>query len=160
MISYVSRLGYIFLFFLLAVCSQADDTKHFYSTGSRLEIDRCASAWLILRHIDPSAQFKFFPEGDLITSGIPFDTPDAELRRTHNLSTYEVILDKYDIKDSKLIKLGHIVHELEINFWSSGKSKISIEVGEAINSIIGESKSNEDCLKKCFAYFDKLIVDF
>ncbi|MCP4023352.1 MAG: chromate resistance protein, partial [Desulfobacteraceae bacterium] len=65
------------MFWSLAV---ADDDL--YSTGRMMEVDRCASAWLIKRHINPQAQFMFFEDGQLITQGISFDTPDSKFCRT------------------------------------------------------------------------------
>jgi len=80
-----------------------------YSTWENMEIDKCASAWLIKRFADKNAVFKFFPKGALVTEGIPFDTPEAEIRRYHNIAAFEYIVRKYKINDKAVIKMGAII---------------------------------------------------
>ena len=63
---------WVFFFSMTAVLFAGDG--HLYSTWDVLETDASASAWLIKRHVDPKARFKFFPKGELITEGIAFDT--------------------------------------------------------------------------------------
>ena len=122
-----------------------------------MEVDRCASAWLIKRFVDKDAIFKFIPEGQLIRNGIAFDTPDADLCRTHNLSTFEVILDKYRISDKRLDQLAENIYDIEINFWGDKQSRKSYKVKLAVDEIIKTSKNNEECLSKCFQYFDRFL---
>jgi len=73
-----------------------------FSTWEGFEADKCASIWLIKRFIDKNAKIKFFPKGSIITEGIPFDVPEAKLRRYHNMSTFESILKYYNLKDQNL----------------------------------------------------------
>jgi len=128
---------------------------HLYSTWNAVEFDTCASAWLIKRFIDKSAQFKFFPNGELITEGIAFDTPDAEIRRQGNMSAYEVILQKYKIKDPTLIEIGKIVHEIEVAYWGE-TSQISKGLGKKIMNIINKTEDKQECFQKSFEVFDDL----
>ena len=145
------------LLILLTTNTYSQDCSHLYSTGSVMEVDRCASAWLIKRFVDEDAIFKFIPEGELIRNGIAFDTPDAELCRTHNLSTFEVILDQYRISDKRLDQLAENIHDIEINFWGNKQSRRSCEVKRVVNEIIKTSENNEECLSKCFQYFDRFL---
>lgn len=135
----------------------AEDVSHLYSTGSILELDRCASAWLIKRFIDPLAEFKFFPDGEFIKEGIAFDTPDAELFRTHNRATFEVIMEKNGIKDKKITQLAGYIHDIEINFWGKKQNQDSTKIEIEVNQIIRSAKNNEECLQKCFLYFDRFL---
>jgi hypothetical protein len=132
---------------------------HTYSTGDTLELDRCASAWLIKRFIDQKAVFRFFPEGSLITEGIAFDTADAKLTRSHNMSTFEVIMHKYNVQDQRVYRLAALIHDVEINFWNQKKHQRSIEVQNEVNRIIDSSEDNFRCLEECFRYFDHLIIE-
>lgn len=145
------------LIFIFALSAYGEDGSHYFCTGMQMEIDRCASAWLIKRFVDPSAKFKFFPEGELIDFGTPFDTPDAELRRTHRLSTFEVILENYHLSEKRLKKLGLIIREIEINYWGKKKVRLAVEVDEAVRKIINESTNNKQCLEESFVYFDRLV---
>ena len=142
-----------FVFFSLALSNE----NHIYSTGISMEPDKCASAWLIKRRIDKEAVFIFFPDGELITKGIPFDSPESILSRTHNLSTFEVIKNKYDIKDKYLDKIAIYIHDIEVNFWGKKQSQTSNKIKMELNKIIDNSSNSEECLKKCFVYFDTLL---
>lgn len=126
-----------------------------FSTGNILELDRVASAWLIKRHVDPEARFKFFPEGQLISEGIAYDTPDASMQRTHRQSTFEAVKSRYRISDPKLDGLTRIIHDAEINFWGAERSAEAEALVRQINEIIKTSSDNAACLVRCFAVFDK-----
>ncbi len=146
----------LLIFLSLAANTSNNKESHLYSTWDTMEVDKCASAWLIKRFIDKEAEFKFFPSGELITEGIPFDTPDSEFRRYHNMSTFESILKKYKIKDSSLIYIGKIMHDIEINFWGKKVIKETEEVEKEVRKIIDNSKDGHECFRRSFIYFDNL----
>lgn len=82
------------------------------------EPDKGASMWLIKHHIDPNAKFLFIAQDAIPpTTGILFDMPQAKLRRTHNQSTYEMLLHAYGVSDKRAQRLGRIIHDIEINRW-------------------------------------------
>jgi len=107
----------IYRIVLLAICSvflflivlgvryvSAEDTPHkaagqIFSTWEVFEPDKCASIWLIQRFIDKGAVIKFFPRGEMITEGIPFDVPDAKFRRYAQMSTFESIIIRLRIRN-------------------------------------------------------------
>ncbi len=140
-------------FFSLALSNE----NHVYSTGISMEPDKCASAWLIKRRIDKNAVFIFFPDGELITKGIPFDSPESSLSRTHNLSTFEVIKNKYKLSDKYLDEIALYIHDIEVNFWGKKESQTSIRIKMELNKIIDNSSNSKECLEKCFVYFDALV---
>ncbi|MEW6571864.1 MAG: chromate resistance protein ChrB domain-containing protein [Nitrospirota bacterium] len=125
-----------------------------FSTWEGFEVDKCASIWLIKRFIDKNAVIKFFPKGEIIKEGIPFDTPDAKLRRYHNMSTFESILKHYNLQDPKLIYIGKIIHDIEVNIWEKKVFPESYKVQDEVNKIISNSKSNEGIIEKSNKYFD------
>ncbi len=127
---------------------------HLYSTWSTLETDTCASGWLIKRFVDREAEFKFYPRGELIEEGIAFDTPDAEFRRTQVLTTFETILRKHDLKDPRLIKMGAVIHDIEINYWTEKREPESEKINREILEIIRQAKSPEEAFARAFAYLD------
>jgi len=127
-----------------------------YSTWDTFEPDKCGSAWLIKRFVDQEATFKFYPKGELIASGIPFDTPEAELRRYHNLSTFEFILKKYKLDDPVLIEMGKIFHDIEINFWGKKIREESEGLQKMILKIEADYHDPNEILIKSFEYFDTL----
>ena len=138
--------------------SYAEPGKHLYTTGEVMEVDRCASAWLIKRFVDQEAFFKLYPEESIITSGTVFDRPEAALQRTHNLSTFEVILHKYNINDDRLKQLAERIHDIEINFWGKKKHPDSRIFEAALRKQISNNEQNsEKCLADCFLYIDKFF---
>ncbi|MBI1745072.1 MAG: chromate resistance protein [Acidobacteria bacterium] len=132
------------------------DTSHTFSTWQGLEVDKCASAWLIKRFVDKEAVFKFFPKGDVIHEGRAFDTPDADLRRYQSLSTYESILKKFQIKDPAAVQIGKIVHDIELEYWNKPAEKLVREVKVTIKEILRAANDNHEALEKSFVYFDEL----
>lgn len=128
-----------------------------YTTWDVLELDTCISAWLIKRFIDKEAEFRFYPKGEFIKEGIPFDTPDAEMRRRHGMSTFESIIAKYQLTDPVIKEMAKIVHQIEINYWDvQGNTQ---ELKETIDEIITASKDPQGCLEKSFPIFDQLYRD-
>ncbi len=144
----------LFPFFVAAADS------NIYTTSENMDIDKCASAWLIKRFIDKNAAFKFFPKGELITEGIPFDVPEAEIRRYHNLSAFEYLMKKYNIADPAVRKIGEIIHDLEINYWGTKSVKDSQKINDAVQKIIADSRSAQESLEKSFIFFDNLFSEF
>lgn len=146
---------------ILSLCFvTASSGSNIYTTWENMEIDKCASAWLIKKFIDKNAVFKFFPKGELIIEGIPFDVPEAEIRRYHNLSAFEYLMKKYDIGDPAVRKIGEIIHDIEINYWGTKAVKDSQKINDAVQEIIETSTSAEKSLEKSFIFFDKLYSDF
>ena len=127
-----------------------------FSTWEGFEADKCASIWFIKRFIDKNAKIKFFPKGSIITEGIPFDVPEAKLRRYHNMSTFESILKYYNLKDPKLIYIGKIIHDIEVNIWDKKIFPETLLVEEAILSIIKQSKTADEIIEKSYQYFNSL----
>ena len=85
--------------------SAKDLTEHLFCSWEGFEPDKCASIWLIKMFVDKEARFLFVERGEFIEKGIPFDTPDAELRHYSNISAFESIVKKNNIKDKAVCKI-------------------------------------------------------
>lgn len=127
-----------------------------FSTWEGFEVDKCASIWLIKRFIDEDAIIKFFSKDEVLGEGIPFDTPDAKLRRYHNMSTFESILKQYRLEDPKLVYIGRIIHDIEVNIWERKVLDETAVVQETIVGIITQSKDNDTIIEESCKYFDFL----
>lgn len=125
-----------------------------FSTWEGFETDKCASIWLIKRFVDQKAEIRFFPKGSKMTQGTLFDVPEARFRRYHNMSTYGSILNYYKLKDPKLIFIGKIIHDIEINVWKKKVFKETPLIQQAILSIIEQSGSPAEVIEKTCTYFD------
>lgn len=129
---------------------------HIFATWEGFEADKCASIWLIVRFVDTDAEFRFFPRGTTIAEGTPFDTPDAELRRYHNMAAYESILRHYGIDDPVLARIGDIIHDIEVNTWQQKRFEETVVVLEEIQGIIDHNPDSRILIEKVLAYFDGL----
>ena len=149
--SIVCGLLIMFLFFLF-ICPTYAAT---YSMYDVMGVDAAASAWLLKRHVDPEAQFKFYPKGDLIAEGIPLDTPEAEFRRVNNKAAFEVIVDKFQIIDPKIIKLSEMIHQIEINYWAGELDPETDALNETIKEILKSEQDPHKILKQIFHVLDE-----
>jgi hypothetical protein len=85
-------------------------------TRTGVHVDRIASAWLIRRFIDPRARFKFVPaKGYVPASGeLRFDMFEAELTHVGDRCTFEVLVERMDLRDPALTAIGEIIHDLDL----------------------------------------------
>ncbi len=89
-------------------------------TRERIRMDRVACAWLIKRFIDQAAEFIFASGDDAIeqaqrAGATPFVVPHAELSRQGERITFDVMLAKYGLTDSALLKMADIMRAADIN---------------------------------------------
>jgi len=143
-----------FLVISHAFCKNKPPTV--FSTWEGFEVDKCASIWLIKSFINKDAKIKFFPKGTFIKEGIPFDTPNAILRRYHNMSTFEAIMNQYNLNDPNLNYIAKIIHDIEINLWEKKLMPETHKIKNAIKDIIISSKDNDSIIKNSLIIFDLL----
>ena len=105
-------------------------------TRERPKIDRIACPWLVARFIDPDAQFRYVPLGDVLRvardqDAIPYDVPGVELSHVGDLCSFDAFLKKYGIEDPALSTLAPIVRgadtsRLDLTPQSAGLYAISL----------------------------------
>jgi rhodanese-related sulfurtransferase len=83
-------------------------------TRERPKIDRIACPWLIQRFIDPSAEFIYVPENQVLAAAkeigaTPYDIKGVEFTHEGERCSFDTILRVYQIKDSALDHLAEIV---------------------------------------------------
>lgn len=88
-----------------------------WATRTRPHVDRCATAWLIKRFIDPSAEFVFVPPGGEVPAGaIPFDMPNVHFGHRGRDCTFETVVKEHKLdKDPALRQVTAIVHDLDLH---------------------------------------------
>ncbi len=161
----IKQIGFsiftILSIYMLTTCGiayriSAEQRPMVFSTWEGFEVDKCASIWLIKRFIDKEAIINFFPKGEMIEDGILFDIPDAKLRRYYNMSTFEAILMNYKLDDPKLVHIGKIIHDIEVNTWEKKMFDETLVVQDTINKIIISAESSEALINRALEYFDLL----
>lgn len=89
--------------------------KRHWATRKRPWIDRLASAWLIRRHIDPDAQFIWLASvSDYTPDAIGFDFDGAQFTHVGDRVTFETLLVSFGLDSPALIRLGRLVHCLDV----------------------------------------------
>lgn len=84
-------------------------------TRRNLHIDRLASAWLIKQFIDKRPRFYFVTDGETVEGAIPFDTFGAEFTHHGEDCTFETMLNRFGLADSKgLREISEIVHDVDL----------------------------------------------
>lgn len=149
----------VLCFLLVSLGTKGDALAEVFATWDTFEADKCASIWLIKRFVDENAEIRFLPKGTRITEGIPFDVPEAKLRRYHNMSTFESLLHFYRIKDSRLRHIGKIIHDIEINVWEKKALEETVRVDQDIRGILESSDSPAEISDRCCKYFDDWVSD-
>jgi hypothetical protein len=93
-------------------------------TRPRPGVDRCASAWLIRRHIDPKARFVFAPEGRLPSGAIPFDMFQQNgFGHRGDDCTFETLQKDFGIRDRKVKVISEIVHDADLADGKFGRKE-------------------------------------
>ena len=94
----------------------ADYRGRTWATRRRLWVDRVASAWLIRRHIDPEARFKWLASPSACPkSALGFDFDGATFSHVGDRVTFETLLASFGLEDDPgLARLGALVHQLDV----------------------------------------------
>ncbi len=85
-------------------------------TRRGVQVDRIASAWLIRRFVDSEARFKFVGGHDYAPEPgeLRFDMFEGEYTHEGDSCTFEVLLDRFGLRDPALRRLAEIVHDIDL----------------------------------------------
>ncbi|MBA7513573.1 hypothetical protein ES705_05589 [subsurface metagenome] len=83
-------------------------------TRIKPHVDRCSSLWLIKNFVDSEAEFAFVSRDYVWKENeIPLVLPGAELNPQKGKTTFELIIQKYEIKDKIIHQIAAIIHDIE-----------------------------------------------
>jgi len=124
-------------------------------------VDRCASTWLIKRFIDKKARFAFISKDDPIPEGaIAFTLPKAEIKPIEKQkTTYDVLAEKYDIRDPVALKIGEFIHDFEIDAEENPekvKFKETLGLCYVLKGMEKTSKTDSEIVEKGLVVLDAL----
>ena len=97
----------------------ATRSEHFkgrtWVTRPRPGVDRMSSAWLIQRFIDPKARFAFADEPPADDrKAVAFDMFGVAFGHQGDRCTFEVLCDRFAVKDPAVRHLAKIVHDVDL----------------------------------------------
>ena len=87
-----------------------------FVTRANVHIDRISTAWAIRRFVDPQATFLFVDRTDDVSKldAIPFDMRGVELGHHQGRCSFEALLDKYELRDPVLRRMGEIIRAIDM----------------------------------------------
>jgi hypothetical protein len=84
-------------------------------TRRGVHIDRIGSAWLIRRFVDPEARFRFVTGAEEPSPGeLRFDMFEGDFTHEGDQCTFEVLLRRFALRDPALVRIGEIVHDIDL----------------------------------------------
>ena len=134
-------------------------------TRKDVKVDRVACPWLIMRFVDPQAEFLFVQEKDLLDKSTrqgatPFDAPKIEAIKLNHRGprcTFEAIIEDFAITDSAVQQLGLIVRAADVK----GQEEAAPE-GVGLRSIAqgfaAMGLSDQERLARQFPVYDALYA--
>jgi hypothetical protein len=130
-------------------------------TRTGVHVDRIASAWLVRRFIDAEARFKFVaPKGYEPEAGeLRFDMFDAEFTHQADHCTFEVLVERFSIREPGVRALAEIVHDIDLKDAKFARPETP-GVAAAINGLCAQHRADETRLEMGFALFDHLKTHF
>ena len=91
-----------------------DYKNRVWVTRPRPGVDRCASAWLIRRFIDPKARFAFAPEDRVPSAAVPFDMFRDGFGHRGDNCTFETLQHDFRIRDRRVKVISEIIHDADL----------------------------------------------
>ena len=83
-------------------------------TWENVGVDRIGCAWLILREIDPKAQFLFVPSGTVWPADAePFDIPGAKFSHHGGHCSFYALVAQHKLTDPVLHRIARVIDEAD-----------------------------------------------
>jgi hypothetical protein len=134
--------------------------RHRWVTRRNLHIDRLASAWLIKQFIDKHPRFHFVAEDETVKSGTPFDMFGAEFTHHGEDCTFETMLKRFGLKDSKgLREIAEIVHDIDLKDDKFHRLEAA-GLDAIINGLSERLRDDRKLLQQTGTIFDGLFTLF
>jgi hypothetical protein len=126
-------------------------------TRKGVYIDRIASAWLIRRFVDPRAKFKFVAgRGHKpLKNELRFDMFEGEYTHEGERCTFEVLLERFTLREPALLAIGEIVHDLDMKDRRHDRPETA-GIEQVIAGIAMAHKTDEVRIERGSAVFDDL----
>ena len=84
-------------------------------TRPRPGVDRCASAWLIRRFIDPKGRFAFAPEDRVPAGAVTYDMfHEGGFGHRGGDCTFETLEKDFRVRDPRVAVIGQMIHDADL----------------------------------------------
>jgi hypothetical protein len=138
-----------------------DFKRRTWVTRRGVHVDRMASAWLIRRFIDAEARFKFVPGQEYAPARgeLRFDMFEAEFTHEGERCTFEVLMERFGLKEAALRPIAEIVHDIDLKDARFGRAEAA-GIDPLIAGIAMRHKDDEARLREGGAVFESLYEYF
>ena len=129
-------------------------------TRPRPGVDRFSSAWLIRRFIDRDATFAFSASPERYPEAVAFDMYHAAgFRHEGDLCTFEVIQERFGIRDSAVKRIGEIVHDIDLK-EDRYKSPHALTIAHLVEGLRASTPDDARLLELGIGMFEALYLSF
>lgn len=128
-----------------------------YCTRRNVHVDRCASAWLIVRFIDAEATFVFVDEEHISDNAIPFDMLGVAWGHQGNRCSFEVIAELHGLDDPVVAQIARIVHGADITA-DADETLESAGVDLIFRGLRLVSSSDDETFERGFVVLDAMYA--
>lgn len=130
-------------------------------TRERPKIDRIACPWLVLRFIDPLAQFVYVPEKDVRArteelGGVAYDIPGVAFTHRGEHCSFDALVEDFGLADTALARLALIVRGAD-----TGRLDLAPECAGLLAVSLGLGTTHRDdheLLEKGLVVYDALYA--
>jgi hypothetical protein len=130
--------------------------KRVWITRPNPEIDRCASAWLIRKFIDPKATFQFTAQKPRRGTAVTFDMLDADFTHQGDSCTFETLCMRFAINDPIISQIAEMVHDADLEDEKFDR-KEAVGIGLMLKGLAHMEKSSDEILSAGIAAVEALF---
>src|SRR5215813_13545162 len=131
-----------------AKVNPGDYKGRLWVTRPRPGVDRCTSAWLIRKYIDPKARFTFAPEEKAPASAVPFDMFHGKgFNHLGDDCTFETLAKAFHVGDKRVAVMAEIVHDADLFDQKFGR-KEGFGIDEVMKGWARQDVSDAELLER------------
>ena len=133
-----------------------DYLKRIWITRPNPEIDRCGSAWLIRKFIDPKATFRFAAQKPERSNAVSFDMLEADFTHEGDLCTFETLCLRFVINDPVISQIAEMIHDADLEDEKFGR-KEAVSIDLMLKGLAQMQKSSNEILSTGVAAFEAVF---
>jgi hypothetical protein len=142
----------------IAVLKITDYQGRVWATRNRPWADRLACAWLIRRFIDPQATVLWLKDSAVCPKkALGFDFDGARFTHVGAKVTFEVMLASFDLQTPALLRLGALIHYLDLGGIEPAEAS---GVERVLKGLCSAIMDDDDLLGMASTVFDALLTAF
>lgn len=130
-------------------------------TRGNVFVDRIACGWLIRRFVDQAAAFKFVPGARCTPqpNEVRFDMVDGEYTHEGDRCTFEVMLQRLQIRNHALGPLAEVVHDIDLKDGKFGRRETD-GFSALLTGLAAAHPEDDRRMAEGFRLFDNLYAYF